>query len=276
MIKQPASAAECKEMAKRMRLKALEMAYRSGKKGSHIGPALSCIEILAVLYGNVMRLDKTLAAQPERDRFISGKAHGVLAQYTALHEIGLISDDELDTFQENDSIFGGHPTRDLQHGLEYTGGSLGMALSFGVGMALDAKRKQRNHRVFILLGDGELDEGANWEALMSAAHFQLDGLTVVVDQNGLQNDGRTDDIMKTAPLSDRLHAFGYHVKETDGHDIEGLIDALSLREPDKPCAVIAKTVKGKGVSFMEGVREWHHSPLSEKQYETAVAETLGA
>ena len=160
------SEVEIIEMVNRMRLTALDMAMKSGKKGAHLGPAFSCMEIMAVLYGNVMNLDSETPEDAGRDRFISSKAHSVLAQYTALHETGYISDQELETFQNNDTLLGGHPVLDLAHGMEYTGGSLGMALSVGVGMALDAKLKRRTNKVFILLGDGELDEGSNWEAVI--------------------------------------------------------------------------------------------------------------
>lgn len=263
---------ELKEMAKRMRLRGLEMAFQSGKKGAHIGPALSCMEIMAVLYGNIMNLDAEKPGDDERDRFISSKAHSVLAQYNALHEIGFISEEELGTFQADDTIFGGHPIMNLQAGLEYTGGSLGMALSVGVGMALDAKRKGKKHRIYILLGDGELNEGSNWEAVMSAAHFGLDNLTMIIDKNSLQYDGPTSEIMNIDNLQRKFEAFNCKVTAVNGHDVQALLNAFKETPEGCPYVVIAETVKGKGVSFMENVREWHHASLSQKQYEQAMEE----
>ena len=269
------SETEIKEMAKRMRLRALEMAWQSGKKGAHLGPAFSCMEIMAVLYGNVMNLDAENPFDSERDRFISSKAHSVLAQYNALHEIGFISEEELQTFQGDDTLFGGHPVLNLTHGMEYTGGSLGMALSVGVGMALDAKRKGRKNKIYILLGDGELNEGSNWEAVMSAAHFKLDNLVMVVDKNGLQYDGPTSKIMDIDNLQKKFEAFNCKTAVVNGHDVKALLEAFADTSKECPQAVIAETVKGKGVSFMENVREWHHASLSQKQYEQALEEIRG-
>lgn len=266
---------EIQEMTKRMRLKALKMAYNAGKKGAHIGPAFSCMELMAVLYGNVMNLDSANPQDQTRDRFISSKAHSVLAQYTALNETGFISDEELQTFQEDNTLFGGHPIMDIQHGMEYTGGSLGMALSVGVGMALDAKMKGRKNKIYILLGDGELDEGSNWEAIMSAAHFNLNNLVIIVDKNGLQYDGPTKEVMNIDNLYRKFDAFNCETKVVDGHDIASLLSVFEDFTEHKPGVIIAETVKGKGVSFMENVREWHHASLSQKQYEQAVEEVQG-
>ena len=274
-MRQERNVEEINAMAKRMRLKALDLTFKSGKKGAHIGPALSCMEIMAVLYGNVLNVDAEVPGDVDRDRFILSKAHGVLAQYTALNEIGFISKEELDTFQENGTCFGGHPTLNLEHGLEYTGGSLGMALSVGVGMALDAKLKGRNNKVYILVGDGELDEGSNWEAVLSAAQFKLDNLVIVVDKNRLQYGGPTKEIMNIDNLQSKFEAFNCKTKVVDGHNVRKLLDAFNNFSEDSPYVIIAETVKGKGVSFMENIREWHHSSLSKKQYEQAVEEVRG-
>lgn len=275
-MKQKRDKTEIDAMAKRMRLKALDMAFHSGKKGAHLGPAFSCMEIMAALYGNIMNIDSNNPGDVNRDRFISSKAHCVLAQYTALNEMGFISDEELDTFQRNGTKFGGHPMIDLEHGMEYTGGSLGMALSVGVGMALDAKLKGRQNKVYILLGDGELDEGSNWEAVMSAAQFKLDNLIMIVDKNGLQYDGPTSEIMNIDNLQKKFEAFHCKASVVNGHDVAQLMEAFEDYAEGCPHVVIAETVKGKGVSFMENVREWHHSSLSPKQYEQAVEEVRGA
>ncbi len=267
--------AELKAMAKRMRLKALDMALGSGKKGAHLGPAFSCMEIMAVLYGSIMNIDPDMPEDINRDRFISSKAHSVLAQYTALHEIGFVTEEELNTFQENGTSFGGHPIMNLQRGLEYTGGSLGMALSVGVGMALDAKRKRRPNKVYILVGDGELNEGSNWEAIMSAAQFKLDNLVVIVDKNGLQYDGPTSEIINIDNFQSKFEEFNCKTVVVNGHDVAALLKVFGDSAKECPYVVIAETVKGKGVSFMENVREWHHSALSQKQYEQAVEEVTG-
>lgn len=261
-----------RQMAKRMRLRALKMALDAGKNGAHIGPAMSCMEIFSVLYGNVMNFDVSNPYWAERDRFIASKAHCVLAYYAALCETGFLTEEELDTFEKNGTSLAGHPVADLEKGIEYSGGSLGQALPVGVGMAIDAKQKGRRHKIYILLGDGECDEGSNWEAFMAATHFGLDNLTVILDKNQLQYDGPTDEIMNLGDFSKKMKSFGWTVTEINGHDISELLDAFSLQPGGQPYMIIANTVKGKGVSFMENVREWHHARLTQKQYETAVAE----
>ena len=261
-----------KQMAKRMRLKALKMALDAGNNGAHLGPAMSCMEIFAVLYSGVLRFRQSEPTWQERDRLIVSKAHCVLAYYTALAEVGFIMDEELNSFEKNGTSLAGQPVVDMSMGIEYSGGSLGQALPVGIGIALDAKKKEQQHRVYVLLGDGECDEGSNWEAFLAAAHYRLDNLCVIIDKNQLQYDGKTDDIMNLGDLSGKLKAFGWQAIEVDGHNVEELWDAL-LVHPDKvPFAVIANTVKGKGVSFMENVREWHHGRLTQAQYQQAVAE----
>lgn len=259
-------------MAATIRRDALRMALSSGNLGAHIAPALSCAEIFGVLYSCVLRYDVERPAMPERDRFLISKAHCVLALYSALSQIGLIGREMLDTFEKNGSPLAGHPTANIDMGIEYSGGSLGQAMSVAVGMALDAKQSGRSHRVFVLLGDGELNEGANWEAFMSASHFGLADLTAIVDKNRLQYDGPTEEIMALGDLESKFRSFGWDVVTVDGHDVAALADALSRRDSTAPYVVIADTIKGKGVSFMEGVREWHHSRITLEQYEAAMAE----
>lgn len=265
-----------RQMAARMRLSALEMALGAGRHGAHLGAALSSMEIMAVLYGQVLRLDREQPSWPERDRFIASKGHCVLSLYAALAEAGFISKETLSTFGKNGSCLAGHPCMDLSLGLEYSSGSLGMGLGVSVGMALDARQKGRAHRVFVLLGDGELNEGSNWEGFMAGGHYKLDNLVAVVDRNGLQLDGPTEDIMALGDLGAKLKAFGWNVKEIDGHDIGQLLAALEEKNEGRPLAVIANTVKGKGVSFMENVKEWHHAALNQAQYDQAVQEVREA
>lgn len=265
-----------RQMATRMRLDALNMALGAGRNGAHLGPAMSCIEIMATLYGHVLRFDKNNPSWNDRDRFIASKAHCVLAHYTALAEAGFISREELSTFEKNGTNLAGHPSMNMALGLEYSGGSLGMAIGVAVGMALNAKRKSRTNRVFVLLGDGELDEGSNWEGFMAGAHFKLDNLVVIVDKNQLQYDGPTEEIMALGNLAAKMRAFGWYTTEIDGHDLGQLLEAFEARPEDCPLAIIANTVKGKGVSFMENVREWHHSTLTQAQHDQAAREVTEA
>lgn len=260
------------EMAKRMRLRALKMALDAGNNGAHLGSAMSCMEIFAVLYGGVLRFDPANPEWEERDRLMVSKAHCVLAYYTALAEAGFLTDAELDTFEKNGTSLAGHPAACLLKGIEYSGGSLGQALPVGIGMAIDAKQRSRKHRVYVLLGDGECDEGSNWEAFMAAAHFQLDNLTVILDKNQLQYDGPTEEVMKLGDMGAKMRAFGWKTAEIDGHHVGELLDALAVSGSEQPYMIIANTVKGKGVSFMENAREWHHARLTLRQYEQAVSE----
>jgi len=261
-----------KDMAKRMRLNALDMALGAGRNGAHLGPAMSCMEIFAVLYNTVLKYNIREPEWKDRDRLLISKAHCVLAYYTALEEVGFITKDDLMSFEKNGTSFAGHPAMNLNHGIEYSGGSLGMALSVGVGMALNAKQLGHNHKVYVLLGDGECDEGSNWEAFLAAAHFKLDNLVVIIDKNKLQYDGTTEEIMNLGDIGRKLEAFDWQTTEVDGHNITSLLEAFSKNYTAKPYAIIANTIKGKGISFMENIREWHHSTLSQAQYDCAVME----
>lgn len=265
---------ELTEMAKRMRLSALDMALASGKNGSHLGGSLSCIEILAVLYGGILRFDKEDPFDPDRDRFIPSKNHCVLAHFPALAEAGFIKRDELLEFQKDGGRLTGYPRR-VEIGLEYSGGSLGMAISVGIGIALNAREHGRPTRVYVLMGDGELNEGSIWEAFMSAAQYKLDNITAIIDRNHLSYDGDTEEVMGIDSLKEKMESFHWSVSQCDGHDVGELLLAFSQGEKGKPHVIIADTVKGKGVSFMENRPEWHHHSLSEEQYEAARAEVSG-
>lgn len=261
-----------KEMALRMRQNILKMALAAGPHGAHLGGALSCVEILAALYGCVMKIDPSRPSSPDRDRFIPSKGHCVLAYYTALFEIGLLTQDDIASFETNGTSFAGHPAQNIDKGIEFTGGSLGQAMPFAVGIALALKKRSQTSRTFVLLGDGECDEGANWEAFMSASHFGLDNITVVIDKNDLQYDGPTREIMDIGDIADKLESFGWSTHTVDGHDLDALVRSLQERTAGRPNAIVAKTIKGKGVSFMENVREWHHARLTQAQYDAASAE----
>lgn len=260
--------------SKQLRLSALKMAYDCGKNGSHVGPGLSAIEIMATLYGEVMKYDVNHPNDETRDRLVVSKGHCVLAYYSALNKVGFLTDEDIASFETNGSHFHGHAMRNLENGIEFSGGSLGMGMTFAVGMALACKRKALSSHVFVLVGDGECDEGLIWEAAMSAANFELDNFTVIVDKNQLQYDGFTKDVMNQMDLGGKFNAFGFDVIEVDGHNCKELSVAFKKRS-NRPICVIANTIKGKGVSFIEGVKEWHHHTLSEDQYEQARKEVEG-
>ena len=262
---------DLKQFARELRLQSLKMAYECGKNGSHVGPGLSCIEIMATLYGDVLRYDVNNPFDENRDRLVVSKGHCVLAYYSALNKVGFLTDEDIASFETNGSHFHGHAMRNLKNGIEFSGGSLSMGMSFAVGLALSCKRKGLKSRVYTLVGDGECDEGLIWEAAMSAANFNLDNFTVIIDKNHLQYDGYTKDVMNQIDLGKKFEAFGFDVLEVDGHDCGALSKALKT-VGQKPTCVIADTIKGKGVSFIEGQREWHHHTLSLDQYEQAIKE----
>ena len=264
------NAEELKKMAKRMRLAGLEMAL-SSTNGSHLGGGFSCTEIIATLYGSVLNYDVKNPHNPNRDIFIPSKNHCVLAHLPALAEAGFFPKEELMEFQKDGGRLTGYP-QNIDIGLEYSGGSLGMAISVGIGMAIYSKEAKKSNHFYILMGDGELNEGCIWEAFMSAAHFKLDNLTVIIDRNHLSYDGNTEEVMGLESLSDKMKAFNWHVVECNGHDTADLLRAFADKAKDKPNIIIADTVKGKGVSFMENRPEWHHSRITKDQYEQAKAE----
>lgn len=261
-------------MAKRMRLDAMDMAFASGNNGSHLGGSLSAIEIMAVLYGEVLNLDIKNPANSLRDRFIPSKNHCVLAHIPALAEVGFIKKEEILEFQKDGGRLTGYPQRP-EIGLEYSGGSLGMAISVGIGMALNLRQHQNSAKVYVLMGDGELNEGSIWEAFMSAAHFKLDNIVAIIDRNHLSYDGNTEEIMGLDSLSDKMKAFNWNVISCDGHNVVSLLEAFDSLKTGMPNIVIADTIKGKGVSFMENRPEWHHHRITKEQYEQAVMEING-
>ena len=262
------------EMSLRIRLDAMDMALASGNNGSHLGGSLSCVEIMAVLYGEVLHLDIENPLNPVRDRFIPSKNHCVLSHIPALAEAGFIKREEILEFQKDGGRLTGYPQRQ-EIGLEYSGGSLGMAISVGVGLALSSKEKNRGNKVYILMGDGELNEGSIWEALMSGAHYKLDNLVAIIDRNHLSYDGNTEDVMAIENLADKFKSFNWFVSECDGHDTLSLLKAFAVDSNGMPHVIIADTVKGKGVSFIENRPEWHHHRLSQEEYEKARVELMG-
>ena len=264
----------CTTAAHRMRRYALQMSLAAGPVGAHLGGGLSMIEIMSVLYFGVLRYDVGNPSWEQRDRFILSKGHGALAFYGALCLAGFIDEKDLATFKSNGTYLTAHPHLDLKRGIEFSSGSLGQGLSLGVGTALALKEKANEiSRVFVLLGDGEINEGSVWEAAMSASHFGLSNLVAIVDNNGLQYDGITRDVMDMGNLAAKWESFGWIALEVDGHDVSALLDALQA-PAGRPLAVIARTIKGKGVSFMENNRAWHHARLSQEDFDQAMAEQV--
>lgn len=262
-------------MAKEIRLDAIEMAFSTGDKGSHLGGGLSCVEIMAVLYGEVLKYDTKNPYWKERDRFLPSKNHCVLAHFPALARAGFIEHSELFEYAKDGCRLVGYP-QNPEIGLEYSGGSLGMAISVGIGMALHAREHKKDTKIYVLMGDGELNEGSIWEAFMSAAQYHLGNLTVIIDRNHLCYDGDTEDVMGLDCLESKMRSFNWNTIACDGHNVADLLNAFSKQVNDKPNIIIAETVKGKGVSFMENKREWHHSKLTQEQYELAKKEIMEA
>lgn len=243
-------------------------------KASHIASALSIIDILTVLYGQVMQFDPQQPDSDSRDRFILSKGHACVAVYATLAEVGVIPRGQLNTYGDDFSWLMNHISHKVP-GVEFSTGSLGHGLPFGVGKALAAKTKGDTWRTFVLLSDGEMDEGSNWEALMFAAHHQLESLTAIIDYNKLQSLDTVGKTLNLEPLVEKLNAFGFDTREIDGHDHSELHDALTARPNGRPRSIVAHTVKGKGVSFMENRVEWHYRNPSDEHLAAALRE-LGA
>ena len=254
-----------------IRLGIIERSYLAGKNSAHVGGSLSAVEILAVLFHVILQRPEDLE---QRDRFILSKGHASLALYCALESVGLLSKAEVDTFEQNGSHYTAHAKKDIYKGLEFTGGSLGLGISFAVGVAHAMKMKGNPAKVYVLLGDGECNEGLVWEAMMYAKHQNLDNLTIIVDHNHLQADGPIETVMNTESLADKFAAFGFSTQVVDGHSIDSLINAFNSRIEGKPNSIIAETVKGKGISFMEKKTNWHFASLPENRYKKAITELM--
>lgn len=247
--------------------------YISGAKAGHTGGSLSCTDILNVLYNDIMNVTPENISSPDRDRYIQSKGHTVEALYVVLADKGFFPEKELETLCKYKSHYIGHPTKKI-NGIEQNTGALGHGLPISAGVALAAKLDQKPYRVFTLLGDGELPEGSNWEAALCAAQYKLDNLCAIIDKNTLQITGRTADVCNTDPLDEKFKSFGWSVKEVNGHDISELRNVFSSLpfEKGKPSLLIAHTVKGRGISYMEDVAKWHHGVPDKEQYEQAILE----
>lgn len=258
-----------RELAREVRVNSLRMVHRA--RASHIASALSIVDILAVLYGQVMNIGQSLINFEERDRFILSKGHACVALYSTLAEMGIISKADLKTYGQDFSWLMNHVSHKVS-GVEFSSGSLGHGLPFGVGKSLAAKVRNQVWRVFVLLSDGEMDEGSNWEGLMYAAHHHLNNLTAILDYNKLQSLDTIANTLQLEPLRAKLESFGWLVEEVDGHNHDELYNALTIKSPDKPIFIIAHTIKGKGVSFMENEVEWHYKNPNDEQLELALFE----
>ena len=246
------------------------MSLNAGANSSHFGGALSIVEILATLFSSVMNIDgKKLI----KDRFILSKGHACLAYYATLSEIGLIKKKDLLTFEKNNTKLLGHPVKNDKIGIDFSTGSLGMGFSSAIGVALAIKKKKKPYNVYVVLGDGECNEGSVWEGALSAPNLELNNLNVIVDNNGFQQTGSNKDIMNLLDLKKKWESFGWHVEEVDGHNIDALNKIFSnIKKINKPKVIIAKTIKGKGFSFSENNNEWHHKVLSKSMYDQAIKE----
>ncbi|WP_278335549.1 transketolase [Clostridium liquoris] len=266
---------ELKSIAKQIRKDIITMLTES--HSGHPGGSLSAVEILVTLYFYEMNVSKEKCKDLNRDRFVLSKGHAAPALYSVLARKGFFNVDELKSLRKIGSILQGHPNMNEVPGVDMSTGSLGQGISAAVGMALAGKIDKKDYRVYALLGDGELEEGQVWEAAMSAAHYGLDNLTAFVDNNGLQIDGPVKEVMNPEPITDKFKAFGWNVLFIDGHNFEEIINAIeeAKKIQDKPTAIVCKTVKGKGVSFMENQASWHGTAPNIEQCEQALREIGG-
>ena len=259
-------------MATEMRKLILTSLYHA--KSGHPGGSLSCTDILAVLYNEEMNVDPADPKKADRDRFVLSKGHAAPALYAALAMKGYFPKEDMVTLRKIDSYLEGHPSMKSTPGVDISTGSLGQGISAACGMALSAKLRHEDYRVYAILGDGEIEEGQVWEAMMFSAHYKLDNLCVFVDLNGLQIDGSTAEVMGSDPVPDKMRAFGLNVVEIDGHDYDAIRSALKTARETKgrPTCIVAHTVKGKGVSYMENQCDWHGTAPKQAKYEIAMKE----
>jgi len=264
------------ERARQIRRDVVEMVYRTGD--GHPSPSMSAADLIAALYFDVMRLNPADPSWEGRDRFVLSKGHACPAMYAALSARGYFPREELFTLRFLHSRLQGHPYAPKTPGLDATTGSLGNGVSVGLGMALAARIKKLDYRVYVITGDGELGEGLIWEAAMCAGHQKASNLTVFVDNNNYQSGGTVGEISGVYPIAEKWREFGWYVQEIDGHDMGQILQAVenAQREKERPSAIIAKTVKGKGVSFMIGDNSWHKRVYTDKEYEIAMRELGGA
>jgi len=259
------------EYSKNLRKNILYMAKVAGSNSSHIGGALSCIDLISVLFKKYFDF-KDINNQ-DRDRFILSKGHACLALYSLLFEKKILNKEQISSFEKQGTKLLGHPVKNADNGIEFSTGSLGMGLSIGSGIAIALRKKSISKKVYVLLGDGECNEGSVWEAAIYCSSTNLENLTAIIDNNGLQQTGSNKEILDTSDLGEKWRSFGWNVLEIDGHSIPEIDDAFNKKfNNNKPKLILAKTIKGKGVSFFENDNKWHHSILSNSLYEEAISE----
>ena len=266
---------ELEEIAKKIRINIIKQVYNA--KSGHPGGSLSSADILTALYFNEMNINPSNPKEKTRDRFVLSKGHAAPVLYATLAERGYFEKEKLTTLRKIDSILQGHPDMNKIPGVDISTGSLGQGLSIANGMCLSAKLDNLDYRVYCLLGDGEIEEGQIWEAAMSSSHYKLDNLCVIVDNNNLQIDGTIDKVMNSYPINKKFESFGFNVIDINGNNMEEILNAFKIARTTKgkPTAIIAKTVKGKGVSFMEDKVEWHGKAPNEEQFNIAIRELEG-
>ena len=265
---------DLKSFSKSLRKAILDTALEGGSSSSHFGGALSIVEIVSILFHYKMKINlKDIADTDNNDQFILSKGHACLAYYAALNKIGKISNEEMKTFEKDNSNLAGHPVKNQKIGIDFSNGSLGMGLSIGIGISIANKRKKNNLKTFVILGDGECNEGSVWEAAMSAPKFELDNLIAIVDKNNFQQTGSNQEIMDLKNLKEKWSSFGWDATECDGHNLKELKNYFDdIKVNQKPKILIANTIKGKGFSFSENNNAWHHSIMTKTIYEKALEE----
>jgi len=265
---------DLKSFSKSLRKAILDTALEGGSSSSHFGGALSIVEIVSILFHYKMKINlKDIADTHNNDQFILSKGHACLAYYAALNKIGKISNEEMKTFEKDNSNLAGHPVKNQKIGIDFSNGSLGMGLSIGIGISIANKRKKNNLKTFVILGDGECNEGSVWEAAMSAPKFELDNLIAIVDKNNFQQTGSNQEIMDLKNLKEKWSSFGWDAAECDGHNFQELKNYFdNIEANQKPKILIANTIKGKGFSFAENNNDWHHSIMTKTIYEKASEE----
>ena len=260
-----------KKLSTQIKKDILKMAYFAKANSSHIGGSLSTVDILSVLFASIINIDKKKIYN--KDRFFLSKGHACLGYYAILKYLGYIKDKDLETFEKKESILLGHPVKNAINGIELSSGSLGTCLSIAVGIAIAYKKKNKKNNIYVIIGDGECNEGSIWEAAMCSSHYNLDNLVVILDNNKFQQTGSNKLILNTSSLEDKWNSFGWNVVNADGHNHKNLLDSFNSKKiKNKPKIIIANTIKGKGISFIEGNNDWHHSILTEKNYYEALNE----
>lgn len=259
-----------KNRANNIRRNIIETAHNSG--AAHLGGALSCVDALVYLYEKQMKSNTKNSLDANRDRFVLSKGHCALALYATLCEFGFITREELNTFNADDGLYPAHCVQNLEKGIELSSGSLGMGLSFAIGQAIALKKKDIDNKVYVLAGNGEANEGSFWESVMFAGSKNINNVCLILDNNNMQLDGNSNNILPVENWTERFVAFGWEASKADGHDFASLENAFDIKSRSQPLFILLETIKGKGVSFMENNKDWHHRKMTEEEYACAIKE----